>query len=321
MAGKNNLQEQDMIRLSQKLVEMTDIINKPDVDNNIGIARGSIVFKRDGQYEKVMPLTSANLGLDSIEYFKNVFDKHSMLISPLESDVHYNNNGEESGWSKYYACDFMKFVPQPLVFLLETGSLPDMWEAAELALRAYTEPVKDNELIDRSKFLSLPDIKYRKLKEMIVYSDGRSIMNRVIRFKPEFKKYLHGLPYNEFTIMMLLGRIFKVYGSCIRDIDDAIRFWELGALDAYYSLQADLAGVDCIINKVPIYTYSNTSAGVSMRKIKEEIRHCDLRPDKCIHLMKKLENKPGVHRFSDDTLKRVIDIAYSNKTGVFKIEG
>ena len=308
MAGKNNLTMQKLVEIAKVVEQYTEVVNKPDKDNNIMIIDGKIRFIYSGKIIKERDYSTVQMMLDRIAYDKNVFDSSDIEMSPLAADKKKGN------WDKYYKCDFMKFMPQILLTILFFGIVPDMLEAAQITALAYTEIVQDKQrLPDRNKKLKISDITYKNIGAVICFSDGRKITNHLLRFKDKYADYIKTLPYNEFTTEMLFNRIFKVFGSCIRDIYNPLRLYELKQKNVVYSLYADLDGIDMMVNNVPVYAYSNTVYGTSMRSVKVMARHPHLRKDIGINIVKSVENKDGLHLFSDELLLDVVAASQAPK--------
>ena len=313
MAGKNNLTICKIHEISQMLKKYTDVVNHPSDKTNIRIIKDELIFTIDGVIEKRIKFSTDRMKLDDIVYDKNVFSSSDTKLSPIEADRHRER------WDRYYTCDFMKFMPQILLVILFFDFLPDVVEAIQIMLYTYTEVVPAAEILtNRHEKLKVKDVNYKHVGKQLVFTDGRELENKIIRFKSEYKSYFEdSIPYNEFTTEHICNRLFKAYGSCVRDVYDPLRLYEKGVDNVEYSLFADLDGIDLIINGVPVYAYSNTVGGNNMRKFKKLARHPKLSQKVSISIVKGVENVNGLHVFSDEVL---LDIAKAAHAPVFSTE-
>ena len=138
--------------------------------------------------------------------------------------------------------------------------------------------------------------------------DNQIITNALIKFKQKyFQSSVSGLPLNEFSIEHMCFRVYKVYGSIMRDIYHAVFFNTYDNISASYSYYEDLNGVDLFLNNIPIYAYTDTSSAIEFAKEKNQYRHKNL-PFGII-LQKTIYEKKltGFYFVKDKTINRIVE--------------
>ena len=137
----------------------------------------------------------------------------------------------------------------------------------------YMEVVPEKQIIKNTSYLfSNGKINgYTNQNNLLEYSDGSILRNKIIRFKKRYEPYFK-LPINQFTTEQVVERIRKVYGSIVRDFYHPIIFNYYGAA-TYYSYYDDLGGVDMKLNNIPCYAFTKTNAGEGFGVIKRTQRN------------------------------------------------
>ena len=222
--------------------------------------------------------------LHSLDYGKNLFFSYDTIHSPFEADRN-KYMGLRIWRNNWVKIDFAKFMPLMFGFLHECGRLPTFAEFSQIFLELYTEVVPKDERKTEEFFKPyfIRDFygwQFEKQNNKRLYHGDTYICdNEVIRFKKELvdNKAVNNLPFNEFTVEVLLQRIFKAFGSCLRDVYNVVRFHERSGRKTFYSLNQDYGGVDLLVDdKYKIACYSWTKAGMKFADIKQEIRHKNL---------------------------------------------
>lgn len=308
----------NQIKEIASLVEKyVDVFEHPDKNNNIIIENNLISIIKDGKTvcsKRINPHDLKNQ-IEQITYGEeNIFKNNNSPFSPLDADRKEN----KIVWKKNYnKINFPKFIPVFLLSLLLTDKIPSVIDFCYIYANAYTEPIPYDEISDNR--LSL----YREIfinnkndherLDKITQIDNQSMINILIRFKDKYyKNYIYGLPINEFSLEHLAYRIYKVYGSIVRDVFNAlyISTFDL-SIQTSYSLNKDLNGVDLYVNEIPIYAFTKTSEGDYFSKIKKNNRH---KLKFGIRLIADLSNKKsGIYLITDDAVNQIIDIV-KNKT-------
>ena len=301
------------------LEKYADIINTPNIDNKIEIVDKTVRIIKDGKVLAEKPITTDAMQLSDVEYVRNVFNSNDIAYSPLEADREENHKY----WKKKYGkINVPMFIPIPLVSWLALGKIPDIVDFCKIYLLAYTEPVTKSTYIQPDVVYATDVNIYSNVGKTLTYTDGQILKNRVLRYKRRYLKYVSGLPINQFTTEQICCRIYKLYGSCIRDPYNMIRMSELGAKTVYDTYLDFVQGVDGIINNVPYYGYSKTQASYDFRDIKVNERHKDLNPDKGIVIIKKGENKNGVYLTNDFVFVKILSEIQKKKIeGINVFEG
>ena len=316
-----------LITLSSAIETCFHICNKPDKSNNIEIKNNviSLILNDSIIFQKELDVISLKEKLQKISYHKNIFQQKDSPFNPLEADRKEN----KIVWRKdYKGIDFPKFIPIILFSLLIIGEIPSIIDFCKIYMLSYIEPVPKNELI--SNRLSLYDesfIKHKndreRIDQIIYYNESTlsyQIKNSLIRFKPKYLSYIHNLPINEFSTEHLCSRIYKMYGSIVRDIYNPLYF-SLFNIDSYYSLYYDLSGIDLFLNNIPVYAYTDTSSGHEFRAKKISQRHPELKSNFCIILEKNIHNNissektNGLYLINEDVANNIINVVqeYKNK--------
>lgn len=253
------------------------IVNKPDESNNIILENNKIKLLKDDNIVLQRNLNVLNLlnYISNFNYPSNIFKSQDCQFSPFEAD----RNKNKWIWKENYChINIPTFMPILLFSLLISDSIPSISEFCLIYINTYTEEIPIEELsLERFKLYSRRIINDRtKLGKIYCYNQKPPVIkNKILRFKNSCLKYISGLPINEFTTEQLCYRIHKAYGSIIRDIFTPLLFYEKG-VDAYYSWATDLSGIDCILNNVPIFSFTDTKVAKEFRRKKIKIRHKDL---------------------------------------------
>ena len=283
----------------------SSVINRPTPESNIHIKNNRVELIVDGTPKARKAISTAEIDVEAIEYNKNVFNSIDVRYSPMEAD-------REKNWplwkDPYRNIDFPKLIPLPLMCWMILGKWPDVMDLCKLYALSYTEPVPEGENIDNrgALFTDSKNAKFTNIGTILTYTDGTFARNKVIRFKKEYEQYLKSFPCNEFTTEQLFSRIYKAYGSCVRDPYTIVRAVELGASAEYDTYLDIVGGMDGIIEGIPYYGYVETDVSKAFRKIKQDTRHTNLPQDKGIALEKCDEKRNGVYIIKDVDLMNVI---------------
>lgn len=263
--------------ISFMLKKYHKIANEPDENNNIVIKNGKIGLFSNGEYVLVRKIDFQSLidNFNTIRYCSNIFDSNDSKFSPLEAD---RNKNKWLWKNSYNHINIPKFMSIMLFTLLLMDKLPSIIEFCMIYIYTYTEeiPIED-QTNERFKLYSKNISNDRSQLGKIIYYNQQKpgIKNKVLRFKSQFNNYIKGLPINEFTSEQLCFRIHKVYGSIMRDIYLPLIF-NIKGVDAYYSWLDDMDGIDCILNNVPIFSFTDTKTAEEFRYKKVRFRHINL---------------------------------------------
>ena len=287
------------------------IANKPNKQNDLFLKDGFLCLMVNGQTIQRLKIDSDDMKqqLEKVEYVKNTFNSSDVKYSPFEAD----RESAKSYWKQNYNhIDFPKFISVVLFSMLITKKVPDVIDCCNIYLTTYTEIVPDGQAIDRSKYMTNVSKDRLNVGNMVLYTDGRKMKNHVRRFKKEYLQYVKGLPFNEFTTEHSCNRIYKVYGSAVRDIYTVLRLNDFG-INTYYSLYDDLGGIDGIIENIPYYGYTKTGAGNDFRNKKLSERHPELDANLGIALRKSVSGNGGVYIVPDKILEKVATAVKNNE--------
>ena len=296
-----------------------ELLNKPTFDNKIEIFDSKVKIIKNGKVLFEKPIATKDMNLENIEYRYNPFNSPDIAYSPFEAD----RSSNFVYWQqKYTKINFPAFIPIPLITWLALGKLPDIVDFCKIYLMAYTEVVTKDKYLDRRQFYATETNVYSNVKNTLTYTDGQTLQNHLIRFKDKYVPYLKNFPINQFTTEQLCNRIYKIYGSVIRDPYNMIRMREFGAKTVYDTYLDIVQGVDGIIEDIPYYGYSQTSASYDFREIKVNERHKNLDSTKGIVLEKKNKNTGGVYVMEDIAFITIIsDIKKGKIEGIVKYQG
>lgn len=270
--------ESDINKISRLIEKYSKIANEPDDLNNIVIDGHVISIIENGVeiYKCELDINSIRKKLDNNNgYVENVFYHSDSIFSPFEADRDEN----KCFWvSEYNNISFPYFISVLLFSLLAVGELPTIMEFCKIYLGAYTEIIDvscSNPKRNLLYAISNNGNKDRARVGKIFLFDNVQITNNLLRFKNKYISYLKDFPINEFTVEHICSRIYKAYGSIIRDIFNVLYFDELGQ-ESYYSFLEDLGGIDLMLNGIPIFAYTNTKASQEFRQKKRDERHPEL---------------------------------------------
>lgn len=315
------MDEKEIMKVAGLLNKYYRIANIPNELNNIIIKGNIISIKENGVeiFKRELFVDKLKEDLEQMNYMKNVFsNSEDSIYNPFEADREEN----KYIWKyDYNHIDFPKFISVLLFSLLAVGKIPSIIEFCKIYILAYTEafdPKYSNPM--RMSLYALPNVKDRCRVGQTILFDGQKLSNNLLRFTEKYKVFLKDLPINEFTTEHICSRIYKVYGSIVRDIYNVLYFDKLGA-KSYYNFLDDLAGIDLMINDVPVFAYTNTKGGQEFRQKKIEERHPELN-NIGIALEKKVysEKIGGVFLINEETAKKVIEVANElNEQGLKKI--
>ena len=302
----------ELKKIASGIEKYAHIVNAPSTKNTIKIRNNKVELIVDGEVKARKAISTEEMDMSGIEYSKNVFNSSDVNFSPFEAD-------REKNWvywkNSYRNIDFPKLVPLPLMCWLIVGKWPDVVDLCKLYALTYTELVPDSDICVNKENLFTKD-EYAELKNIgdeIQYTDGRIVRNKLIRFKQKYEVFLKDLPCNEFTTEQLFSRIYKAYGSCVRDPYMIIRSVELGASAEYDSYLDIVGGIDGIIEGIAYYGYIETDASKAFRKVKLDSRHKNLPQDKGIALEKSNEKRSGVYLIKDEDIKQILQDLKNDK--------
>lgn len=297
-------------RVSSLIEKYHYIANKPTDENNIEIKNNTIYLIDNGQIvmERCLDIEDIRKQLNNTIYQKNVFKGSDAIFNPLEAD----REDYKFVWkNNYNRIDFPKFLPILLFSLLELGIVPSIIDFCKIYMITYTEAIDKRYFNDnRLKLYKNVFINDReRIGLKITFSDGQEMNNKLIRFKDKYLNYVHGMPINEFTTEHICCRIYKVYGSAVRDVYNALCFKEFG-IDTYYNLVDDLSGIDLFLNDIPVFSYTNTGAGQEFREKKIQERHPELNCKIGIKLEKNIydERVGGVYLINKITIQKIVNL-------------
>ncbi len=273
---------------------------------------GNIVIHNDticllnGQNEVLMSrklnsnVLKAQIG--TIVYKTNIFRGKDARWSPFEHDDAKNSKYIVGGVKK--GIDFPKFASVVMSTLLLYGVFPTFIEFGKIYSLAYTQCVSEADAkIDFDKYLVGFDGEWKDIGKEIVYPDGAVIKNKVLRFTDKVWDNGHAsnFTFNQFTTEMLFCRLFKAYGSIVRDPYHVLRMFTLTNFDSEYSIRKDYGGSDGNISECCIRAYTNSARAhyFGYKKVTERHRHLD---DNRVELLIDVQHLSDLKVLSDETL-------------------
>lgn len=262
-------------KIIETLKNNLEIANRPNAMNNIIIKDNTVSMIKDGVEveRRILHIDSIKNKADNMIYGRNIFENIDAKYSPLEAD---RNNNHYIWKREYRGIDFPKMMSVMLFSLLVAGELPTIFELFKIYSLTYTEvlnPIHSD--ITRFELYNVPKENDRKRLGAVMYFENKKITNKLLRFKEDSLVFVKGLPINEFTTEQLFCRIYKCYGSLVRDIYAALYFNKLGA-ETYYDYAYDINGIDCMVNGIFVFAYTNTRSAKEFRKRKMNERHPEL---------------------------------------------
>lgn len=298
------------------LEKYAEIMNNPTADNKIELRDKSVRIIKDGIVLAEKPISTQKMQLETVEYSKNVFTSSDIHYSPFEADRAINVQYWKNSYSK---INFPLLMPIPLISWLALEKIPDVIDFCKIYLLAYTEPVTKTSYINPRDFYSTDVNVYSNVGSMIKYTDGQEITNRLVRFKLRYLKYTHGFPINQFTTEQVCNRIYKAYGSCVRDPYNMLRMSEFGAKTAYDTYMDFVLCIDGKVGNIPYHGFSKTHAAETFRKKKVEERHKTDVAKKGIILVQDGADFAGVYLASDVVLLQIMSDVLMQKLDDFKV--
>ena len=310
--------DEQIINISSILEENQHIFEHLSSENDIIIKDGIISFIHNNNVKKSKKIDVHALkqNILNIPYGKNVFINSKSVLNPLEAD---RKNNKYIWEDDYNHIDFPKFMPIVLLSVLNYETIPSPLDLCNIYRLTYIESIPPDKASTYETRLKKYNETTSKIKDdhvhlgKIIYFENQPIENILIRFKEKYNPESFKLPFNEFSVDHLYGRIYKAYPSLIRDVFNAFYF-DLFNVDVFYSLYNDLCGVDLFINDIPIFVFTKTSSAKEFSVKKITTRHSDLK-DKLegkfgVKLIKGFHGKKsnGIHLITDDSINEVIDI-------------
>lgn len=299
--------EKDINYVCRLLEKYCIIANRPNDDNNIEINGNIISIKEKGNeiYNRMLNVDSIREKLENTPYVKNIFSNVDSIYSPFEADRKENRYI----WTAYYNnISFPSFISVLLFSLLATGEIPSIVEFCAIYLSTYTEVI-DVKYSNPSRNIlyTLSNVEDRvRVGKEIVFGDIK-IKNNLLRFKGKFTEYLKDFPINEFTTEHICSRIYKAYGSIVRDIFNVLYFDKLGE-KSYYNFLDDLSGIDLMLNDIPIFAYTDTKASQEFRQRKRDERHPELsKTGVALESLIGEKKKGKVYLIDECTAKKIIE--------------
>lgn len=284
-------------RAMDMLKKYPDVFNTPDEDNDVEIKDGIVQLKVNG---KVIMTEDFNgiirPMLDRMSYVRNQAKTDDFKYSPLEADRKEN----KKYWKNDYRhINFPRFIGVLFAFVLANRTVPTYDEFSLTYIYTYTAKVSG-----KAEDLSVYKVAYpgRNTIGNIISSAQFEFEDQMIKFNKLGLRYSSGLPKNEFTLFDILTRIYKVYGSIVRDFENAIIVWGDG-VSTYYSYRNDMKGTDLLVNGKMVRAYTKNPSGIGFAKIKVDERHPNLYKKHFIML------KADVTYVAEDELVRTSDKA------------
>lgn len=298
-----------------EIKDYIEVANHPSPQNNIIIEGDIIKLIVDGAIikERKIPVSEMMRKLNEINYpSKNPFNSSDIKYSPLEADKKSN----KQYWAKnHYKIDFPKFISVILFSLLTVGSFPDISEFCKIYMRTYMEVIpkdyvskRKNAYADEHKSVNDRTAIGKKMT-----CDGTVFFeNKNIRFKEKYLVYLKDIDYNEFTTEFICNRIYKMFGSIIRDIHTSVLLFSCGA-NTKYDFFEDLKGTDFFVNEIPVRAYTQTFFGKEFANKKEFFRHSNVDFSKFIKLEVQKPSGSGLKLMPAQFAKDFVDGLKSRK--------
>lgn len=254
--------------------------------------------------------------IGNIVYKNNIFRGKDARWSPFEHDD--ANNGKYIVGGTKRGIDFPKFASVIMSTLLLYGVFPTFIEFGKIYSLAYTQCVDDaDEKIDFDKYLIGFSGKWKDIGKEIIYPDGEVIKNKVLRFTNKVWNggYASNFPFNQFTTEMLFCRLFKAYGSIVRDPYHVLRMFTATGLDSEYSIHKDYRGSDGNIAKHSIRAFTNSPRAhyFGYKKITERHRTLD---DNRAELLIDVQKLSDLKVLSDETLQNIGQQIKSNSGAI-----
>ena len=307
----SNKELQETICLLDDNIELWQ---KPDANNNIVLENNVMYMIKNGIVIRTVEFDHDNFKqmVECVnDYNKNPFSSKYICYSPLDADRY------KKYWNKQYKIDFPNFMAVFLAILLVTKRVPNCSDCINVALNTYTEIVPENEMINRAPFYNKI---YNDRENINLWVGSKEIgyaINEVRRFKEKYLPYCTGIPFNEFTVEQYSNRIFKTYGSGVRDIYLPIRSTKYD-LKVFYSWMADFGGIDCIINdSIPGYGIVNSRSASYFIKDKQLYRHYHLDQTIGIVLAANAIGKNGLFVIPDEKIIEVKDTVLNKEITSF----
>lgn len=302
-----------------------------NIKNTLVIENGAICEKVNGEYVNKVPLDCEHIiAMVSCYTFPDKSPFKFYATSPFEAD----RKRDIPVWNNTYSrIDFPKAMPIHLAYLYLTGRAITFWDFAHLYLSLHTEVVPEEDRISKEQIEDMLNPKNPYIwkldwgeDERLTYpGDNREIYNRVIRFIQPNKT----MPMNQFTVEMMLNRLYKAYGSLMRDVVFPIQLYKAeqtlktGAT-IKYNLVADVCmGIDLIVNDIYVCasTWTNSAHEFNRKKRGDfDSRHRQLSECYTIELEAEIASCDGVFLYGDKFcrtfLTDLVNKAYAPKQEV-----
>lgn len=323
----------ELSRVREWIISHPDIMNPTmeNIKNTLVIENGAICEKVNGEYVNKVPLDCEHIiALVSCYTFPDKSPFKFYATSPFEAD----RKRDIPVWNNAYSrIDFPKAVPIHLAYLYLTGRAITFWDFAHLYLSLYTTPVNLDERISKEKLREMLNLNnpyignldFGEGKNLTFPGDDRVISNDVIRFTQPNDT----MPINQFTVEMMLNRLYKAYGSLMRDVIFPLQLYKVeqtlktGAT-IKYNLVADVCmGIDLIVNDIYVCASTWTNSAHEFNKIKRgdfDSRHRQLKECYTIELEAEIASCDGVFLYGDKFcrtfLTDLVNKAYAPKQEV-----
>lgn len=238
-----------------------EVCNKPNdsigIDIKIENNNLIVLYYNQIRYSRSLDFNSLKNEIKLLDYSFDSSGYKDAEMNPLEADRKSN----QYIWNGVYkGINFPKVMPIVLMFYAIIGRLPTLFEFSSVYLESYLDLKENNDVFRKN-------IGYK-----IEYPNNHKFLNLPCKFNRLVEIECLNVPRNDFVVYDIANRLYKVYGSCIRDIYHCALFTQIG-LTTQYSWNSDLEGVDLFLNGYPIYAFTSTIMGKDFRNQKIQTRH------------------------------------------------
>lgn len=284
----------DMSKFNGNIIIHNDVISFIDKDKKVILSRtlDSNILKEQ---------------ISNIVFKNNLFRTNCKDIkcSPFEQDDSENESYFVNGMKK--GIDFPKFASVIMATLLLYGIFPTFMEYAKIYTLAYTQCVSaKDEKIDFTKHLIGFSGQWSDIDKRITYPTGETIINKVIRFTDKVWNNGHvtNFSFNQFTTEMLFCRLFKAYGSVVRDPYHILRLHTLTNLPSDYSIIQDYGGSDgeSLNYKIRAFVNSARAHKFGNKKVTERRREL---PDNRVELHIDIKEVNDLKVLTDESIIQI----------------